>query len=84
MTPLRVLIDPISVDEYLDEYHLASGHAHVEAVLLQSRGTEQGNAAVELVILHDGQRFLAKTSHRLLDGAMTMITAALAAKGDTQ
>ena len=77
MTPLRVITTPELVDEYLRDNDLTEGNVPIEVLLVQHSGTSGDKPAVMIVVNVDGELVVAKTSLRLLEGAMTTIEGAL-------
>lgn len=72
MTPMRIVLDPESVNEVLKQEGMEEGSCPIEAFLLQGEATTSGNSAVMLIIqLPDGTKAPAKTTLRLMEMAVT-------------
>jgi hypothetical protein len=64
---LKMLLDPLLVDDYLREHRVTEG-APVEAACIQLDGAPpSGHPAVMLVIELDGRKVIAKTTLRSLE-----------------
>lgn len=77
MTPIKMILDPQLVNDYLTEHKLTEGYAPIEIACIQLDGAiPSGHPAVMFVIEVDGRKVLAKTTLRLLEATCIAMRAA--------